>query len=159
MHCVLWLTYDVLSGNLGIALRSPVPKCKELWKLQWYRTLSFGEHHCSERQWLRKLVLTELHPKAGGAGASLPSLELNYNYKIWRTAMAVDASVADVIVHRFRKDKLDNQSLNFISECSKLGQLCWKTGVAEKVSGEENNLFKRTPCHLILPWKTKLSFR
>lgn len=69
-------------------------------------------------------MLTELHAEAGGAGASpLPSWDFGYNYKIWRILMSVYASVADVIVHRFRKDELDNQSLNFISDCSTLGKL------------------------------------
>lgn len=34
-----------------------------------------------------------------------------------------------------------------------------KHGEVDKVSGEENDLFKKTPCHLILAWKTKFSFQ
>lgn len=49
MHCVSGLTYDVLSGNLGMALRPPVPKVKSCGNFSDI-ILHFGEYHCSDRQ-------------------------------------------------------------------------------------------------------------
>jgi len=34
-----------------------------------------------------------------------------------------------------------------------------KHGQVDKALGEDDYLFKRTPCHLILPWKSRFSFQ